>query len=54
MNQPSDAQAEASAPAPAAPALVPSGDGQNVPLGAGIMEAGVANRSFLQKALDGI
>ncbi|HVG95413.1 MAG TPA: AbgT family transporter, partial [Chloroflexota bacterium] len=52
MNQPSDSQA--SAPAPAAPALVPSGDGQNVPLGAGIMEAGVANRSFLQKALDGI
>jgi len=55
MNQPSDSQASAPAPAaPAAPALVPSGDGQNVPLGAGIMEAGVANRSFLQKALDGI
>jgi aminobenzoyl-glutamate transport protein len=70
MSQPSDAQTSASsatappggvvavppgrAAAAAPPALVPAGDGQNVPLGAGIVEGGVAKRSFLQKALDGI
>ncbi len=36
------------------PAVVPVGDGQNVPLGAGVMEAGVAQKNTLQKALDWI
>ena len=34
--------------------MVPVGDGQNVPLGAGVMEAGVAQKNTLQKALDWI
>ena len=33
---------------------MPVGDGQNVPLGAGVMEAGVAQKNTLQKALDWI